>query len=249
MDVDQYLQRIHVNKVKDTSLEELAELQNQHMLHVPFENLDVIRHVPITLDVASFYRKVVDQHRGGFCYELNGLFHYLLKELGFSCHLVSATINRPDGSWAREGSHACIVVKLDQPYVTDVGFGDAARTPLPFSGEIREDISGSYRLKQVSAHLYDVERKQAGQSDWKTQNRIDTTPMKLKDFAAANHFNQTSPAAPFTQKDIVTLATSDGRVTLSGNCLVITRHKDKTETVVGDQEKQETLEKYFQIRI
>ncbi len=249
MNIKKYLQRIGMKEVRDCSLETLAELQQAHMLHVPFENLDVIRHVPITLDVASFYRKVVDQHRGGFCYELNGLFHHLLKELGFSCHLVSATINRPDGSWARKGSHACIVVNLDQPYIADVGFGDAARTPLPFRGEIREDISGAYRLKQVSAHLYDVERKQAGQFEWKTQNRIDTTPMELKDFAAANHFNQTSPAAPFTQKDIVTLATSDGRVTLSGNSLVVTHHGEKTETIVSDQEKQGVLEKYFQIRI
>src|SRR5699024_5822101 len=69
---DAYLQRIHVRKRSETSLSLLKDLQEQHMLNVPFENLDVIHKIPIPLNVESYYQKVIEQKRGGFCYELNG---------------------------------------------------------------------------------------------------------------------------------------------------------------------------------
>lgn len=247
MDLSQYLQRIHVDKVKDHSLEELTKLQNQHMLHVPFENLDVMHHVPISLDVEAYYKKIVCNYRGGFCYELNGLFNWLLQKLGFQSQLVSATVNRPDGTWARAGSHACVIVELDLPYLVDVGFGDSARTPLPLTGEIREDVSGTFRVQKVSGQTYDVERKQVEGHNWNTLIRVDMKRMNLKGFEAACDFNQTSPDSPFTQKEIVTLATLEGRITLSGNSLTITRHSDKQQHSVSDAEKPSILKKYFHI--
>lgn len=247
MNANLYLQRIDVDQVRYNNLETLSKLQYQHMLHVPFENLDVMYHVPISLDVEAYFKKVVLKHRGGFCYELNGLFHWLLQNLGFQCQLVSATINRPDGTWARAGSHACTLVTLDQPYLVDVGFGDSARTPLPLTGEIREDVSGTYRVKKVKTHIYDVERHLKGEDKWNKLIRVDTTPMQLEDFAVACEFNQTSPHSPFTQKEIVTIATLEGRITLSGNTLTITEHGEKQQQTIREEERPSVLKKYFQI--
>ena len=247
MNVDSYLQRIKADQVKYNNLEALSKLQYQHMLHVPFENLDVIYSVPISLDVEAFYKKVVLNYRGGFCYELNGLFHWLLQSLGYPCQLASATINRPDDTWARAGSHACTIVTLDQPYLVDVGFGDSARKPLPLTGEVREDVSGAYRVKKVETDIYDVERLQVSDDKWDTLIRIDTKPMVLKDFAAACEFNQTSAHSPFTQKEMITIATLEGRITLSGNTLTITRYGKKQQQTISEEERSSVLEKYFQI--
>lgn len=249
MDLNLYLQRIHVDEVKDHSLEELTKLQNQHMLHVPFENLDVMHHVPISLDVEAYYKKIVCNYRGGFCYELNGLFNWLLQKLGFQSQLVSATVNRPDGTWARAGSHACMIVELDHLYLVDVGFGDSARAPLPLTGEIREDVSGAYRVQKVSGQTYDVEWKQVGDHNWNTLNRVDMKPMELKGFEAACHFNQTSPDSPFTQKEMVTIATPRGRVTFSGDTLTISRNGNKQRFSVNEAEKPSILRKHFHIRL
>lgn len=250
MDLNQYLRRIDVGGVKDHSLKELTKLQNQHMLHVPFENLDVMHQVVIPLEVETYYKKVVVNHRGGFCYELNGLFNWLLQKLGFQSQLVSATVNRPDDTWARDGSHACMIVELDQQlYLVDVGFGDAARNPLPLNGEMREDVSGVYRVQKVSAHTYDVERKQAGDRHWNTLLRVNTDPMELKDFQSACHFNQTSQDSPFTQQEIVTLATVEGRVTFSGNTLTITSYGEKQQQAVSNEQKPSILEEYFHFRV
>src|SRR5690625_4042554 len=102
MKVNPYLKRIGINDIHQNNLETLSHLQLQHMYHVPFENLDVIRHVPIPLDVETYYKKIVLNHRGGFCYELNGLFNWLLKSLGFTTHLISATVHKSGDSWAKE---------------------------------------------------------------------------------------------------------------------------------------------------
>src|SRR5699024_8775141 len=117
----------------------LKELQKQHIITVIFEKLDVINKIHISLNIALYYQKVIEQKRGGFCYELNGLFHWLLQSLGFRCRLIAGTVKRPDGGWALSESHATQIVYLDQPYLVDVGFGDSARIPLPLSGEERED--------------------------------------------------------------------------------------------------------------
>ncbi|GGJ99925.1 acetyltransferase [Lentibacillus kapialis] len=248
MKVDQYLQRIGFDDTKEINLETLHQLQLQHMLHVPFENLDVIYNVPIPLDIETYYNKIVLNQRGGFCYELNGLFNWLLQKRGFKSHFISATINRPDGSWAKEGSHAAQIVELDQPYLVDVGFGDSVRMPIPLTGETREDISGVYRAINVRKNIFDLQRAE-GENKWNTLFRFDITPRKLTDFEEASHFNQTSPKSHFTQKEIVSLATPDGRMTLSGNSLIVTRDGEKEKTTVNSSDKLSVLENYFGINL
>src|SRR5690625_3512652 len=155
MHVNNYLRRINIDKLKKDQFVALKQLQLQHLLNIPFENLDVIRKVPIELDVKSFYEKVVTNHCGGYCYELNGLFHWLLKELNYDCYLVAATVLRSDGSYAMDRSHATQLVELEQLYVVDVGFGDSTYQPIPLSGEVKEDVSGKYLVQKVDNQTCD----------------------------------------------------------------------------------------------
>ena len=69
-----------------------------------------IGHRPIVLNTAAFYRKIVDEGRGGFCYELNGLFDELLRYVGFKTRLISARVFREDGTTGPEFDHAAIIV-------------------------------------------------------------------------------------------------------------------------------------------
>ncbi|MEP6788502.1 MAG: arylamine N-acetyltransferase, partial [Acidobacteriota bacterium] len=88
MNRDEYLSRIEVDvSVVRPDVETLRLLQLQHLLHVPFENLDIHWKRPIVLDTDRFYEKIVINGRGGFCYELNGLFNELLIAIGFHTHL------------------------------------------------------------------------------------------------------------------------------------------------------------------
>lgn len=248
MNVTSYLNRIGIETIETIDLHTLTRLQNHHMRYVPFENLDVRRNIPITLDVRNYYDKVVCNNRGGFCYELNGLFHWLLKELGFRSDLISATVRTSENNWAKQNSHATQIVTLDEPYLVDVGFGDSARVPLPLSGEPREDVSGLHRINQISEKRYDLE-VQAETGQWRTLFRFDTVAKDLADFKAGCDFNQNSPDSHFTQKDLVTIATEDGRVTLSGDELTITSQGHKEKSNVTPNKRADILKTYFNLTL
>lgn len=254
MNVDAYLKRIKLDKatlldnVSKPDLAMLSQLQNNHMLRVPFENLDVISKVEITLDVEAYYKKIVENNRGGFCYELNGLFHWLLQKLGYDAWLISATVLIGDGTWTMEGSHAALIVQLDQPYFVDVGFGDSVRAPLPLTGVEHRDVSGTYRVISSGQDLYDLQQRH-DDGEWRTRNRFRTTPRQPDHFKEALHFNQTSPESNFTKRELATIATEDGRVTFSDNKLITTRGGEKEERAVQDEEKAAVFQTHFGIEL
>jgi N-hydroxyarylamine O-acetyltransferase len=90
MDVSGYLNRISYNGPRDVSVETLRGLHIQHLLAVPFENLDNHTGRQIILDEEKLIRKIVQERRGGICYELNGAFYALLRALGFEVSMLSA---------------------------------------------------------------------------------------------------------------------------------------------------------------
>lgn len=245
MDVVKYLKRIGVDKDIKVDLESLAYLQNQHLLTVPFENLDVINKVHIPLDVKTYYEKIVNNNRGGFCYELNGLFHWLLGKLGFSSYLVAATLYRGEGNWGRSNSHASLIVDLNRPYLVDVGFGNSARKPLPLNGGERKDVSGLYRVIPAKEGYYYKQRKEGG--NWRTLYRFLVEERKLSDFEKQCHFVQTFPTSHFTQRRLVTIATEKGRKTLSKDKLTIVENGERREIEVKDWKLASLLAKDFGI--
>ncbi len=245
MNIDRYLARILADK-KEPGLDALAQLQKSHMQRVPFENLDVIRKVPINLDTEQFYKKVVENGRGGFCYELNGLFQILLSAMGYSSSLISCTVKTPAG-WARENSHAAILVYLDQPYLTDVGFGDSARQPIPLDASEKEDASGKYKVRDLGDGCYDLMHLDGG--EWQIKYRFTDEKRDLNFFQDSCSFNQTSAESPFTKDDIITIATENGRITLSGHTLVKTENGEKLKTDLDKTSKQEALKEFFGIAV
>ncbi|MGA5688902.1 arylamine N-acetyltransferase family protein [Cytobacillus pseudoceanisediminis] len=247
MDAQKYLKRIAVSAERKLDLEYLKELQSSHMQKIPFENLDVTRKIPIMLDTDAFFEKIFERSRGGFCYELNGLFQHLLSELGFQCHLISCTVKKPDG-WVREDSHAAILVFLNQvPYLVDVGFGDSVRQPLPLTGEEKTDVSGTYRIRESGEGIYDLQRLQDG--EWRILYRFSDQPKQLNDFHDACFFNQTSPESHFTHGDLATIATKNGRVTLSGLTVTKSEEGTKEKYELTEEEKKEFLREQFNIKL
>lgn len=131
MNTDRYLERIGLREVELAPDEKsLCLLQRSHLLSVPFENLDIHWKRPIILDTGKFYDKIVGEKRGGFCYELNGLFNELLISIGFETRLVSARVFNGK-THGPEFDHAAIIVKIgNEEFLADVGFGDFAAEPL-----------------------------------------------------------------------------------------------------------------------
>ncbi|HEV2115727.1 MAG TPA: arylamine N-acetyltransferase [Terriglobales bacterium] len=245
MNLPAYLARIGYTGPVAPTPEVLRALHRAHMLSVPFENLDISRGRKIVVDQDAFVRKIVEEHRGGFCYEMNGAFAALLEAIGFKVTLLSARVARQDGSFGPEFDHLTLRVDLDQPWLADVGFGDSFIEPLRLLPGIGQQIGEQiYRLMEADNRLQ-LEKWEAG-NPWKQMYQFTLQPRQLAEFAGMCHYHQTSPESSFTRKRLCTRATAEGRITLSDMKLVITRDGSKEERMLSSEEEwRAALREYF----
>ncbi|MBB4688014.1 arylamine N-acetyltransferase family protein [Amycolatopsis jiangsuensis] len=218
MDVDAYLARLDLPVPAAADLAALRVLQERHLARVPFENLSVHLGETIELTEEALFDKIVRHHRGGFCYELNGLFAALLRELGFVATLHAAQVFDDDGVPGPPLDHACVLVRIEgEQWLVDVGFGRFSRQPLRLSAvDPQPDSEGEYLL--LDAPHGDVDVLQDGVR----QYRVERRPRRLSDFAPMAWWQSTSPDSHFTQSLTCSRPTAQGRVTLSGDRLIET---------------------------
>ncbi len=247
MQPEAYLRRIHYEGPRQPTPEVLRNLHRAHMLAVPFENLDIPARRPIILDTACLLHKVVDRHRGGFCYELNGALAWLLRSFGFEVSMLSARVARKDGSSSPEFDHMTLEVRdaAGDSWLADVGFGDCFLEPLSLTRPTEsEQQRRTYRLLADEDTLL-LQRKSL-EKDWTPQYQFTRTPHQLEEFAPMCHFHRTSPESSFTQRRLCSLATPNGRITLEGMRLITTQNGRKTETeVVNEEEYRQLLREKF----
>lgn len=234
--ISSYLDRIAYSGTTKPSNETLKQLHRAHLFHVPFENLDIGIGRPILVDQLRFVRKIIEEKRGGFCYEMNGSFAWLLKELGFKVTLLSARVGRADGSFSPEFDHLTLKVDLDEPWLADVGFGDSFLDPLRIeTGLEQRQANGTFRIVEQGPDLV-VQRLQSDQA-WHAEYAFTLRPRRLEDFAGMCHYHQTSPQSHFTQNKVCTLATPDGRITLSKDKLIVTSNGNREEREIPTEKE------------
>lgn len=248
MDVNSYLERIDYQGPLDLSADTLSGLHYAHLLGVPFENLDIHLGQPILLDEDHLFEKIVTHRRGGFCYELNGLFAALLRELGFDVKLLSARVFE-NGEYGPEFDHLTLRVQLEDDWLVDVGYGDNFLKPLRLfetGAQVRSGIA--YRLEPGSSDwkLLEMDR----QGEWRSSYCFSQNPRRFSDFNNMCHYHQTSPKSHFTQKRLCTRATLKGRITLRDRALIITEDGQRREKVLVDEKEfSSVLKNYFGIRL
>lgn len=242
----QYLNRITYSGPLIPNEETLRALHHAHMLTVPFENLSIHAGERIQLNPAWLFDKIVTRGRGGFCYELNGLFGWLLTELGFRVDRLSARVATSNGGYGPEFDHMVLLVHLAESWLVDVGFGDSYLEPLRLNARGEQlDPAGKFRIVELDGGF--------GMQEWveesfATQHIFTLTPHPLADYEGMCQYHQTSPASSFTQKIVCSQATPSGRLTMSGNRLIRTTHEHREEVELATaDEVSEALKKHFGI--
>jgi N-hydroxyarylamine O-acetyltransferase len=240
--VERYLERIGVDRSAAASPATLRALHRAHLLTVPFENLSIHLGEAITLDQDALVDKLITRRRGGFCYELNGAFASLLGALGFDVSLLAA---RPfvDDHVGPPFDHLVLRVDTPEAWLVDVGFG--AHSLYPLRLDLRGpqvDPGGTFTV--ADSNLGDVEVARDGTP----QYRIEMRRRALVDFEPMCWWHQTSPRSHFTRSLTCSLATTSGRVTLSGRRLIRTVDGKRSEVVLGsDAEVLAAYREYFGI--
>jgi len=243
MDIRAYLDRIGYRGPLTPTAETLRALQVAHLQTVPFENLSIHARQPVVLDDESLFDKVVARRRGGFCYELNGLFAALLRALGFRVTLLSAGVARADGTFGPDFDHMALLVTLEERWLADVGFGDSFRDPLRLD-ERGEQPEGTraFRIDEDGDgdHLI-LLRRDGAEEPWQPQYRFTLQPYEYADYAGMCRYHQTSPESHFTRQTVSSLATPEGRVTLSGMKLITTYGGERHERILESEAERVAL--------
>lgn len=214
MNIDAYLERINYNGSREATAETLRALHVAHLTNVPFENLSIHAGEPIVLAEDALFTKIVDQRRGGFCYECNGLFAGLLRALGFDVVMLAAGVAKNDGGFGPSFDHMTLMVTLAERWLADVGFGDSFLEPLLLDTR-SEQVQGTRTFRLVDDDNYLILLRCEDGEDWKPQYRFTLQPYAFPDYEETCRFHQTSPDSHFTKGLICSRATEDGRVTLS----------------------------------
>ena len=234
MNVEKYLARIGMESVGVVpDIAGLKLLQNQHLLNVPFENLDIHWKRPIATDTGEFYKKIVNENRGGFCYELNGLFNELLRETGFETRLLSARVPGGNGEFSPEFEHIAILVIMgEMQYLADVGFGAFTAQPLKFVADVdQRDATGVFRIRPHDGEYFEVMKQE--DFGWRVEYMFKPLGHDLSEFEELCRWQQTSPESHFLKNKVCSLMTASGRKTLTDDKFIVTVGEEKTETPVG----------------
>ncbi len=248
MDFDAYLERIGLQRHGAPNLATLRDLHRAHLLHVPFENLDIGRSREISLDPAHLFAKIVRRRRGGFCYELNALFSEFLGALGFHVDRLAARVMNASGELGPPYDHMTLRVRLEDDWLADVGFGDSFVEPLRLEVDYVQPQGGwEYRITHAEDALA-LQRRQPGAS-WATMYVFDLQQHAIADYENTCRYHQTSPESPFTKGDLCTLLTPSGRITLSRGRWIETRGDGRVEREIDPTEFDARLRDHFGIEI
>lgn len=214
----------------------LQALHRAHLLTIPYENLDL--HCEprrgLSLDVTQIYDKIVGQKRGGWCYEMNGLFAWVLREVGFDVTILGSAVGRLGNPSALEDAHILLkVIALDQPnkaWIADVGFGNAFLEPLLLQSGIYRQDGFTYRLERDDSGRWWFTNHLLGGAGFD----FSLKPFELNEFAAPSNWLQTAPESGFVRVPVCQRHLPGGKIATL-RALTLT-------TVTGEQRQVEVIQ-------
>lgn len=225
-DLKGYLQRIGIAEdISDVSRATLARLQLAQARHIPFENMDPLTGKIPELVPDALWRKLVENRRGGYCFEVNALFGMALSALGFEAMPIMARVRNGAPRGGPRSHRAFIVTIADQRYLTDCGFGGGAPfTPVQLDRAGPQEIMGeTYRIRRDGETQEEVLERRVPEG-WYGLYGFERSPAFEPDFEAANFVTARWEKAPFPHNLMMARVTDNGRNTLFNRALKVTRH-------------------------
>ena len=246
MNVKAYFDRIGLEMPEDLTptSELLRKLQFAHCTAVPYENLDMMRRIPTSLEPEALYEKIVTNRRGGLCFELNGAFGMLLRELGYGVTDLAARYLRGETDIPMRRHRVLKVQAVDGLWLCDVGIGEICpREPVRLlEGVAQEQFGEKYRLEKdtfLGWVLNDFHK-----DTWRRFYSFTEEPQLPVDYIAPNFYCELHPDSPFNKDEMFSLKTVQGRITLDGHTFKEFRDGTVTVTEVTPEELPEVYGRF-----
>ena len=247
--LQQYFDRIKFSGEIELNLEGITKLMRSQLFSVPFENIDVQAGKIISLHGDDIVNQIVNLNRGGYCYQINGLFSLALQEIGTPHFYVAARPMVNPGQNAK--THLGIIATIEnENYLIDLGFGgNSIRKPLKLSDtgtEIQHD-SDTFTLTKTEENEYLLQILIG--KEWSNLYSFDLTPQRWIDFKPANYYNYSHPDSVFTQKLIVVLQNPLGKKILAKNSLKSVINGIAEMNSFEDDQLEDILKSEFNLKL
>ena len=248
--VKKYLSRINYVGEAKPDCETLKKLQRSHLLTVPYENLDIIRNVPLRLDPAGIYEKIVENGRGGYCFELNGLFAWLLKSIGYEVTDYMARFLRDETAIPMRRHRVLRVGCEGSDYLCDVGVGGVIpRSPLRLI-DGNEETQGDERYKIECEPFFGRVLYEWKEYGWRRLYSFTEEEQLDIDYVMPSYYCENNPDSFFRTRDMVHIFTENGRKSVSGREFrIFTREGCEVIEPQTEDEYRMLLKKHFGIKI
>lgn len=250
-ELQRYLKRISYNGTPKTNFDTLSKFMACHIRAVPFENLDVLAKKKISLAPEDIFEKIVNQKRGGYCYEINGMFAMVLQSLGFEYDFIFA---RPIYlNETRPQTHMALIVHIDgKKYLVDMGFGVLGiREPLLIDNEAAKEGYfanqgvDKFHLKSIENGLYLLSA--FNENEWLPRFSFGLDKANWVDFGPANHWNSTHESVMFVQRPVIAIINDKGRKTIFGDMFKIVENGIVTKRQFAPNEIHQILADHFNL--
>ncbi|MDR1630117.1 MAG: arylamine N-acetyltransferase [Oscillospiraceae bacterium] len=246
--ITQYFERIGLvyNRTEPRTAALLDKIQYAHVTHVPYENIDILNGIPISLDTDRLFEKIVLRGRGGYCFELNGLLGWLLRELGFEVKDCMARFLRAETEIPMRRHRILLVTTEDKKtFICDVGVGSVApRLPVPFVfGEVFEQFGEQYRLRKDN--FFGTVLEEFYKGAWRDVFGFTAEPQLDIDYVMPSFYCEKHPDSIFNKSFMVSLKTETSRVTMDnftykefeGDRIALVEELDEISAVARLKEK------------
>lgn len=238
-----YLRRIGYGGPLSPTRRTLHNLHRHHLLSIPFENVDVQLGIVPSLDHDAIFEKVVKHERGGWCFEMNLLFAWVLRQTGMTVDIIGAHVGKRVAN--APINHIALLVHLDEPYLADVGFGNGFLTPAPLREGTFNDGRFDFRLTCHGNYWRFYNHKENGSTyDFSGE------PVDERVITTANRRLATTSESPFVQTLVCARLTERGMTTLTNAALrVFDREQMTEESASSHAAFTRILREYFGLTI
>ena len=253
LQIQQYLRKLQLNDFEPAvNLTTLTKLQDAHLKYIPYENFDSLNGKITSLKRQDMFNKVIMHNRGGICFELNGLYNWLLESLGFDVTSYSARfIDKMETYQLRRHRVMCVALG-EKRYLTDVGVNsESPRVPLEIvEGLIQSDGISQYKFTRSEFWGWLLWQKERGKI-WKRLFGFTEEPQIDKDFITASFWCDAHPDSPFIKSKKLSIFREDCNITIRSNYLKFylggrVKYRYKINT---GAELKEILWEYFGINV
>lgn len=258
LQIDKYFHRINFEHTLERNGETLRALQHAHLTSVPYENLDILNGIPLSMKPEDLFKKIVDNVRGGYCFELNGIFAWLLKGLGFNVTDYFARFLLNEQEIPKRRHRVLKVEANDGVYICDIGVGiESPRYSLKLlEGLEQADEFSRYKFTREPFFGWVLwQCKNGGQ--WNRYFSFTEEPQLDIDFIMPSFYCEKHPDSPFNKSPMLSLKTEKGRQTVDGKQLKFFEGEKLTNTFSIYNENacdeaiafRDALKKYFNISL